>query len=87
MLRTTNTDRYTRCCIPVSYSSVFPRLGSDFFERENMKHEKQIRLPVPTRASIFAVPLEELMGYDGEKGGIPRVIKDCIQFLRETGGF
>lgn len=25
------------------------------------------------------------MGYDGEKGGVPRVVKDCIQFLRETG--
>lgn len=27
------------------------------------------------------------MGYDGEKGGIPRVVKDCIQYLRETGVF
>ena len=25
------------------------------------------------------------MGYNGEKGGIPRVVKDCIQYLRETG--
>lgn len=25
------------------------------------------------------------MGYDGEKDGIPRVIKDSIQYLRETG--
>lgn len=33
------------------------------------------------------MPLEELMGYDGEKGGIPRVVKDCIQYLRETGAF
>jgi hypothetical protein len=85
-----------------------------------MKYERQIQLPVPTRASIFAVvsviifpynvssidnvtsqPLEELMvsrqpqfrkcilitfqGFDGEKGAIPRVVKDCIQFLHETG--
>lgn len=42
-------------------------------------------MPVPTRADLFGVPLEELMGYDGEKGGIPRVVKDCIIFLRETG--
>jgi len=34
---------------------------------------------------MFAVPLEDLMGYDGEKDGIPRVIKDSIQYLRETG--
>jgi Rho GTPase-activating protein 1 len=25
------------------------------------------------------------MGYNGEKGGIPRVVKDCIQYLREIG--
>jgi Rho GTPase-activating protein 1 len=25
------------------------------------------------------------MGYDGEKGGIPRVVKDCVQYLRQTG--
>ncbi|KAF9783417.1 Rho GTPase activation protein [Thelephora terrestris] len=53
--------------------------------KENSKLEKEIILPTPTRANIFAVPLEDLMGYDGEKGGIPRVIKDSIQYLRETG--
>lgn len=53
--------------------------------RENLKYEREIRMPVPTRADLFGVPLEELMGYDGEKGGIPRVVKDCILFLRETG--
>lgn len=26
------------------------------------------------------------MGLDGENGGIPRVVRDCIQFLRESGG-
>lgn len=25
------------------------------------------------------------MGYDGEKGGVPRVVKDCAQYLRQTG--
>ena len=53
--------------------------------RENLKYEKQIVLPTPTHADLFGVPLEELMGYDGEKGGIPRVVKDCIQYLRDTG--
>lgn len=42
-------------------------------------------MPVPTRADLFGVPLEELMGFDGEKGGLPRVVKDCILFLRDTG--
>jgi len=53
--------------------------------RENSKLEREIILPTPTRANIFSVPLEDLMGYDGEKDGIPRVIKDSIQYLRETG--
>ncbi|KAI0372317.1 Rho GTPase activation protein [Pilatotrama ljubarskyi] len=53
--------------------------------QENLKHEKQINLPVMTRSDLFGVPLEELMGYDGEKGGLPRVVRDCIQYLRSTG--
>ena len=53
--------------------------------RENLKHERQINLPTPSRADLFGVPLEELMGYGGEKGSIPRVVKDCIQYLRMTG--
>lgn len=55
--------------------------------RENLKHETQINMPIPIRASVFGVPLEELMGSDGEKGGIPRVVKDSIQYLRESGAF
>ena len=27
------------------------------------------------------------MGYNGEKGGVPRVVKDTIQFLRDSGMF
>jgi hypothetical protein len=27
------------------------------------------------------------MGYNGEKGSVPRVVKDCIQYLRESGTF
>lgn len=54
-------------------------------DRENLKHEPQVTLPTPTRANMFGVSLEELMGFDGEKGGIPRVVKDCIQYLRHSG--
>lgn len=53
--------------------------------RENSKYERKISLPIPVRASLFGVPLEDIMGYNGEKGGIPRVVKDAIQYLRETG--
>ncbi|KAG6856077.1 hypothetical protein H0H87_007607 [Tephrocybe sp. NHM501043] len=53
--------------------------------QENLKFERNITLPTPTRSNIFGVPLEELMGYDGEKGGLPRVVKDSIQYLRENG--
>ncbi|KAJ3806743.1 hypothetical protein F5876DRAFT_49464 [Lentinula aff. lateritia] len=51
---------------------------------ENSKYEKKITLPNPTPSSTFGVPLEDLMGYHGEKGGIPRPVKDAIQFLRDT---
>lgn len=53
--------------------------------QENLKYENEITLPIPVKSSVFGVPLEDLMGYHGEKGGIPRVVKDSIQFLRETG--
>ncbi|KAF5371987.1 hypothetical protein D9615_008144 [Tricholomella constricta] len=55
--------------------------------QENLKFEQKIVLPMPTRSYIFGVPLEELMGYNGEKGGLPRVVKDSINFLREKGLF
>lgn len=82
----THSDRYTRGCIQVSdlyrVRPIIPYIGPC---RENSRLEREIILPTPTRANIFSVPLEDLMGYDGEKDGIPRVIKDSIQYLRETG--
>lgn len=53
--------------------------------KENLKYEKEVTMPIPIRASLFGVPLEELMGYDGEKDGIPRVVRDAIQYIRESG--
>ncbi|KIK61692.1 hypothetical protein GYMLUDRAFT_243378 [Collybiopsis luxurians FD-317 M1] len=53
--------------------------------QENLKHEQKITLPIHTLSSTFGVPLEDIMGFEGEKGGIPRVVKDAIQFLRVTG--
>lgn len=50
-----------------------------------MKQEQHIVLPTPIRSSVFGVPLEELMGHDGEKGSIPRVLKDSIQDLLSSG--
>jgi Rho GTPase-activating protein 1 len=44
-------------------------------------------MPVQIRSNLFGVHIEELMGYDGEKSGIPRVVKDCAQYLRQTGAF
>ncbi|KAI0297651.1 hypothetical protein BC826DRAFT_1090815 [Russula brevipes] len=52
---------------------------------ENSKHEQRITMPIQIRSNVFGVHLEELMGYDGEKGGVPRVVKDCAQYLRQTG--
>ncbi|KAG1882797.1 hypothetical protein F4604DRAFT_1879434 [Suillus subluteus] len=53
--------------------------------KENLKQERHIVLPTPIRSSVFGVPLEELMGHDGEKGSIPRVLKDSIQDLLTSG--
>lgn len=55
------------------------------YYRENLKFEREIVMPTPSRSNMFGVPLEELMGYDGEKNGIPRVVKDCIAYLRGRG--
>lgn len=53
--------------------------------KENLKQEQHIVLPTPIRSSVFGVPLEELMGHDGEKGSIPRVLKDSIQDILSSG--
>ncbi|PFH48610.1 hypothetical protein AMATHDRAFT_149485, partial [Amanita thiersii Skay4041] len=66
--------------VPLTQIDIHPAVY-----QENLKYESRITLPVHTRSNIFGVPLEALMGFYGEKGGIPRVVKDCIQFLRETG--
>ncbi|GJJ15814.1 hypothetical protein Clacol_010092 [Clathrus columnatus] len=53
--------------------------------KENLAHEDRIKLPVPPLSLHFGVPLDELMGVYGEKGGIPRVVRDCVTYLREYG--
>ncbi|KAK7048891.1 Rho GTPase-activating protein 8 [Favolaschia claudopus] len=70
------------CHIPLTQIDVAPAVY-----QENLKYEAKISLPVTTRGDthIFGVPLEDLMGFDGEKGGIPRVVRDAIQFIRESG--
>ncbi|KAJ7643694.1 hypothetical protein FB45DRAFT_280069 [Roridomyces roridus] len=70
------------CHIPLTQIDVPPAVY-----QENLKYESKITLPVTTRGDthIFGVPLEDLMGFDGEKGGIPRVVRDAIQFLHESG--
>ncbi|KAJ7506835.1 CDC42 rho GTPase-activating protein [Mycena galericulata] len=70
------------CHIPLTQIDVPPAVY-----QENLKYESKITLPVTTRGDthIFGVPLEDLMGFDGEKGGIPRVVRDAIQFIRESG--
>ncbi|KAJ3743312.1 Rho GTPase activation protein, partial [Lentinula raphanica] len=70
------------CYVPLTQIDVPPAVY-----QENAKHEKQIALPntLNTLSNTFGVPLEDIMGYEGDKGGIPRVVKDSIQYLRESG--
>jgi hypothetical protein len=79
-----NPNRHPTCSISVSCRAGFRSFAKDQC-RENSKHEQRITLPIQTRSNLFGVHLEELMGYDGEKGGAPRVVKDCVQYLRQTG--
>lgn len=53
---------------------------------ENLKHERTITLPNATPSSLtFGVPLEQLMGPDGESSPLPRVVRDCVEYLRSDG--
>ncbi|CAG8452106.1 8016_t:CDS:2 [Ambispora leptoticha] len=54
----------------------------------NLKFEEKITLQ-PTAydengSLMFGVPIEVLMGSEGEKG-LPRVVKDCVTYLRAEG--
>ncbi|KAG8890717.1 hypothetical protein FRB98_006221 [Tulasnella sp. 332] len=53
--------------------------------QENLKVEREITIPAAEHANVFGISLEILMGDYGEKGGIPRVVKDCVEFVRERG--
>ncbi|KAF9026899.1 hypothetical protein BDP27DRAFT_1337162 [Rhodocollybia butyracea] len=75
-----NTLSELACHVPLTQIDIPPAVYE-----ENLKHEKRITLPLPTASITFGVPLEDIMGYDGEKGGIPRIVKDAIQYLRDTG--
>ncbi|KAH8109293.1 RhoGAP-domain-containing protein [Phellopilus nigrolimitatus] len=68
------------CHVPLTQIDIPPAVYS-----ENLKHESQISLPTASYSRMFGISLEELMGFDGEKDGLPRVVRDCIQYLRETG--
>ncbi|KAF7297625.1 Rho GTPase-activating protein 8 [Mycena kentingensis (nom. inval.)] len=70
------------CHIPLTQIDIPPAVY-----QENLKFESKITMPVTTLGDthIFGVPLADLMGIDGEKGGLPRVVKDAIQFIRESG--
>ncbi|CAG8437320.1 3438_t:CDS:2 [Ambispora gerdemannii] len=53
----------------------------------NLKFEEKITLQPTTYENgslMFGVPIEVLMGSEGEKG-LPRVIKDCVNYLRAEG--
>ncbi|CAO1613363.1 unnamed protein product [Parajaminaea phylloscopi] len=63
----------------------------------NMRYEKQVSVPQAGETKgddsemgsnrapqgVFGVPIDALMGERGEKGGIPRVVKDCVEELQQ----
>lgn len=65
--------------VPINQMNIHPAVYS-----ENLKYEREITLP-PSQQSesrVFGIPLDELMGADGESGGIPRPVKEAITYLR-----
>ncbi|KAF0447231.1 Rho GTPase activation protein [Gigaspora margarita] len=55
----------------------------------NLKFEDRIKLPNSRNYDedghlMFGVPIEQLMGTEGENG-LPRVVKDCVTFIRSEG--
>ncbi|KAJ7820219.1 hypothetical protein B0H14DRAFT_3111289 [Mycena olivaceomarginata] len=72
--------------VPLTQIDVAPAVY-----QENLKYERTITLPSAHAHThtdthrVFGVPLEDLMGFDGEKGGVPRVVRDAIAYVRERG--
>ncbi|QRV77927.1 Rho GTPase-activating protein 1 [Ceratobasidium sp. AG-Ba] len=67
--------------VPLTQIEIAPAVYT-----ENLKHERTITLPSNTpSSSTFGVPLERLMGPDGEASPLPRVIRDCVEYLRAEG--
>ncbi|CAE6487177.1 unnamed protein product [Rhizoctonia solani] len=67
--------------VPLTQIEIAPAVYN-----ENLKHERTITLPSTVPSSLtFGVPLEQLMGPDGEASPVPRVIRDCVEYLRSEG--
>ena len=65
--------------VPLAQINIHPSVYS-----ENLRYEREITLPASQQPAsrIFGASLDELMGLDGESGGIPRPIKDAVEYLR-----
>ncbi|KAF9256571.1 RhoGAP-domain-containing protein [Marasmius fiardii PR-910] len=61
------------------FNPSFQPQQSTFLEAHHVPFER----PIPS--SIFGVPLEDIMGYEGEKGGVARIVRDAVAYIRETG--
>ncbi|KDN45020.1 hypothetical protein RSAG8_05193, partial [Rhizoctonia solani AG-8 WAC10335] len=67
--------------VPLTQIEIAPAVYN-----ENLKHERTITLPPTVPSSLtFGVPLEQLMGPDGDAAPVPRVIRDCVEYLRSEG--
>jgi Rho GTPase-activating protein 1 len=65
--------------LPINQMNIHPAVYS-----ENLKYEREITVPSAQQSGsrMFGVSLDELMGADGESGGIPRPVKEAIAYLR-----
>lgn len=65
--------------VPLSQINIHPAVYA-----ENLKFEREITLPTSQQpaTSVFGASLDEIMGMEGESGGVPRPVRDAIAYLR-----
>lgn len=61
----------------LKYESTVTLPGTSGSDEQNAAGNQQ-----RSGTRVFGVPIETLMGERGEKGGIPRVVRDCVEVLK-----
>ena len=83
-------DETTEAALKAPGTSIFGMFGNSLAAPAvNKKRQSAISSPINrnsprTKDGVFGMPLEKLMGHDAELG-LPRVITECIEFIKQNG--